>query len=495
MTKEDVLRRFFGHSAFRPLQSEIIDSLLSGQDTLAVLPTGAGKSVCFQVPALMKPGVTLVISPLVALMKDQVRALQQNGIPAAFLSAGMSEHERDRLFRRLRRGECKLLYIAPERLRSPRFLALLRELTVPFLVVDEAHCVSQWGHDFRPAYLEISGLINKMPVRPVVCACTATATARVRDDICASLQLQNANRFVASFDRANLFLSVRRVTAQTKYGVLRQYLQKYALQSGIVYCATRRTVDELFARLSAEGFSVCRYHAGLSLDERKASQEAFMADEKRVILCTNAFGMGIDKRNVAFVVHVQMPADLESYYQEAGRAGRDGKKAACVLLYDPHDLSLQRFLIEHAAQDGKEDAHGALQQRLRLARLQQMRDYACASTCLRKVLLRYFGEDAPERCGYCAVCCAQKEQAVSAPAPAAPQPDRALLGRLVMLTKRIAQINGVPPFAVFTNRTLEHMAACKPKTAQEFAALDGVSERKAQKYAAIFLKEILKSNS
>ena len=495
MTKEGVLRRYFGHNSFRPLQSEIIDSLLSGRDTLAVLSTGAGKSVCFQVPALMKPGVTLVISPLVALMKDQVSALQQNGIPAAFLSAGMSEHERDSLFRQLRRGAYKLLYIAPERLRSPRFLALLEELTVPLLVVDEAHCVSQWGHDFRPAYLEIAKLIDRMPVRPAVCACTATATARVRDDICASLQMQNANRFVASFDRANLFFSVRCVTAQTKYGVLRQYLQKHTAQSGIVYCATRRAVDDLFARLSAEGFSVCRYHAGLPLDERKAAQEAFMTNTKRVILCTNAFGMGIDKRNVAFVVHAQMPADLESYYQEAGRAGRGGEKAECVLLYDPHDVALQRFLIEHAAQDAEKDDRSALQQRLRLARLQQMRDYARATTCLRKVLLRYFGEDAPDRCENCAVCCAQKEQTAVPDPTNKPQPDAALLQRLVLLTQRIANTNGVPSFAVFTNRTLERMAVFKPKNAQEFAALDGVSERKAQKYAAIFLKEILKSNS
>ncbi len=494
MTKEQVLQTYFGHSAFRPLQSEIIDSLLSGSDTLAVMPTGAGKSVCFQIPALMLPGVTLVISPLVALMKDQVRALTQNGIPAAFISAGISEQELSFLFQNLKSGVCRLLYVSPERLRSARFCAFVRDLQIPLVVVDEAHCVSHWGHDFRPSYLKIAPFIASLPVRPVVCACTATATARVRADICECLGLQNVRQFAAPFDRPNLFFEVRRTHAN-KEALLRGCLHRFYGRSGIVYCGTRKTVDALYESLSKEGFSVCRYHAGLSPDERRTAQDAFMNGDVRVILCTNAFGMGIDKADVSFVLHYQMPADLESYYQEAGRAGRDGKRADCVLFYEPRDVDLQRYLIAHAATEQQSDVKAVLSQsRQKEERLMQMRNYAASDTCLRAVLLRYFGEEPPEHCGFCSVCKAQSRILPKrAKTKEVLQPDEELLARLTELCRFVAAQNGAPPFAVFTHRTLMRMASEKPQTMEAFSRLDGVSARKAEWFGPLFLKEIHKS--
>ena len=398
MDKLTLLKQYFGHGGFRPGQEPLMDALLSGRDALGVMPTGAGKSVCYQLPALLLPGLTLVISPLISLMKDQVAALAQAGIPAAFLNSSLDAEAFREVYRRVRRGDCKLLYIAPERLQAEGFRRLLAELPVSLVAVDEAHCVSQWGQDFRPSYLEIAELVRSLPVRPPVGAFTATATAAVRRDIEALLELRDPLRITTGFDRPNLFFEV--VRARDKDRWLRRFLAERPEQSGIVYCATRKTVDAVTASLLAQGVPAARYHAGMEDQERRQSQEGFVYDQVRVMVATNAFGMGIDKSNVSFVVHYNMPKDLESYYQEAGRAGRDGSPARCVLLYAPGDVQTAKFLITHS-QEQEADPD-----RLRrdLARLDRMVRYCKTDRCLRADLLDYFGEIHGGRCGNCGSC-------------------------------------------------------------------------------------------
>ncbi len=399
MDKLTLLKQYFGHGGFRPGQEPLMDALLSGRDALGVMPTGAGKSVCYQLPALLLPGLTLVISPLISLMKDQVAALTQAGIPAAFLNSSLDAEAFREVYRRVRRGDCKLLYIAPERLQAEGFRRLLAELPVSLVAVDEAHCVSQWGQDFRPSYLEIAELVRSLPVRPPVGAFTATATAAVRRDIEALLELRDPLRITTGFDRPNLFFEV--VRARDKDRWLRRFLAERPEQSGIVYCATRKTVDAVTASLLAQGVPAARYHAGMEDQERRQSQEGFVYDQVRVMVATNAFGMGIDKSNVSFVVHYNMPKDLESYYQEAGRAGRDGSPARCVLLYAPGDVQTAKFLITHSQETREGDP-----ERLRrdLSRLDRMVGYCKTTGCLRAELLDYFGEIHGGRCGNCGSC-------------------------------------------------------------------------------------------
>ncbi len=399
MDKLTLLKQYFGHGGFRPGQEPLVDALLNGRDVMGVMPTGAGKSVCYQFPALLLPGLTLVISPLISLMKDQVAALAQAGVPAAFLNSSLDAEEYREVYRRVRRGDCKLLYIAPERLQAEGFRRLLGELPVSLVAVDEAHCVSQWGQDFRPSYLEIAELVRSLPVRPPVGAFTATATAAVRQDIETLLELREPLRITTGFDRPNLFFEV--VRPRDKDLWLRRFLAERPDQSGIVYCATRKTVDAVTASLLAQGVPAARYHAGMEDGDRRQSQEGFVYDQVRVMVATNAFGMGIDKSNVSFVVHYNMPKDLESYYQEAGRAGRDGSPARCVLLYAPGDVQTAKFLITHSqeAQEGDPD-------RLRrdLSRLDRMVGYCKTDRCLRAELLDYFGEIHGGRCGNCGSC-------------------------------------------------------------------------------------------
>ena len=399
MDKHTLLKQYFGHSSFRPGQEPLIDALLSVRDALGVMPTGAGKSVCYQLPALLLPGLTLVLSPLISLMKDQVAALSQAGIPAAYINSSLDAEEYREVYRRIRRGECRLLYIAPERLQAEGFRRLLEELPVSLVAVDEAHCVSQWGQDFRPSYLEIAELVRALPVRPPVGAFTATATAAVRRDIETLLELRDPLRITTGFDRPNLFFEV--VRARDKDQWLHRFLAERPEQSGIVYCATRKAVDTVFASLLAQGVPAARYHAGMEAPERRRSQEGFVYDQARVMVATNAFGMGIDKSNVGFVVHYNMPKDLESYYQEAGRAGRDGSPARCVLLYAPGDVRTAKFLITSSqeAQEGDPE-------RLRrdLSRLERMVAYCKTGGCLRADLLDYFGEIHKGSCGNCGNC-------------------------------------------------------------------------------------------
>ena len=400
---ESILKQYFGHSAFRKGQKELIDALLSGRDVLAVMPTGAGKSVCYQVPALMLPGMTLVISPLISLMKDQVSALTQAGIPAAYLNSSMNTEEYMYTLEDARKGAYKILYVAPERLTAGAFIGLCRQVKIPLVAIDEAHCVSQWGQDFRPSYLKIAAFIASLAQRPTVGAFTATATEQVKADIKKLLELRKPLEVTTGFDRPNLYFDV--IEAENKNSYLKSFLTEHRGQSGIIYCATRKGVEAVCEHLVKDGFSAVRYHAGLTDEERRGNQELFVYDQAQVMVATNAFGMGIDKSNVSFVIHYNMPQSLESYYQEAGRAGRDGSPAACILLFSNADIHTAKYLILHAEENDEltPEERAAVQQ-ADLKRLNRMVDYCKTTSCLRKNILSYFGEEAPAACGNCGNC-------------------------------------------------------------------------------------------
>ena len=403
MDKYQILKQYFGYDGFRQGQLTAIDSILSGRDTVAVMPTGGGKSVCFQVPAMMFQGITIVISPLISLMNDQVRALSQCGIPAAYINTSLDEKVISRVLTEAEKGRYKIIYVAPERLLTESFRRLCNKAEISFIAIDEAHCVSQWGQDFRPGYLDIKEFISSFKKRPVVAAFTATATKIVKQDITELLGLINPIEIVTGFDRENLYFEV--VKVKDKLTALKRYLDLYSGSSGIVYCSTRKNVDELYSELKNDGVPVTRYHAGLSKNERKLNQDSFIEDNTPVIVATNAFGMGIDKSNVSFVIHYNMPGDIESYYQEAGRAGRDGSDANCVLLFSPSDVIVQKWFINNAEENGylSEREQRELK-KLRLEKLQQMVDYCKGEVCLRNHILRYFGEMPTERCGNCSFC-------------------------------------------------------------------------------------------
>lgn len=401
--KTTLLKQYFGHSQFRPGQEALIDALLSGRDVLGVMPTGAGKSICYQLPALLLPGLTLVISPLISLMKDQVAALSQSGIPAAYINSSLTANQYREVLRRAKNDAYKIIYVAPERLTTADFLQFVHETEISLLAVDEAHCVSQWGQDFRPSYLKIAEFADSLSKRPVVGAFTATATLVVKADIEKLLLLQNPLHITTGFDRPNLYFEVVRPKSKEVY--LRAFLAGRPGQSGIIYCATRKTVESVCDSLKQNGIAATRYHAGLGDAERQQNQEDFVYDRARIMVATNAFGMGIDKSNVSFVVHYNMPKNIESYYQEAGRAGRDGEKAWCVLLFSAGDIQTARFLINNAEdnQELTEDEQELVRKR-DLQRLDQMVSYCKTTDCLRAYLLNYFGENTAANCGNCGSC-------------------------------------------------------------------------------------------
>jgi len=600
MDKLSLLRQYFGHTAFRPGQEQLVDAILEGRDVLGVMPTGGGKSLCYQIPALMLPGVAVVVSPLISLMRDQVAALKAVGISAAFLNSSQGPEELRQVWGGLRRGEYRLLYIAPERLENQWFAERMTEQDISLLAVDEAHCISQWGQDFRPSYLKISEFAAALPRRPVMAAFTATATAQVQEDIIQRLLLREPERVVTGFDRPNLFFDVYH--PKKKLDALIPLLEERRDKSGIVYCATRAAVDRVCAELNSRGFSAVRYHAGLTEEERRDSQDAFQFDRKQIIVATNAFGMGIDKSNVSFVIHYNMPKNLESYYQEAGRAGRDGEPADCILLYGAGDVNTAKILIDHNT--APDAAAGSNQRQLDLQRLQAMTDYCKTDACLRGRILDYFGQPHPQRCGNCGNCRAVfSDEDITVPAQmilscikrvkdhlgyyvgaalimqtlrgsrtrrlreleldslstyglmqkesgdrirsyldcleakgylytdpdhstlrpvvragavlfhgekvmmtarterksaaAGPEkreysaaPDKELFAALKAERTRLARMEGVPPYMIFSNATLSDMAAKAPRSLAEFLDVSGVGQIKAQRYSEEFLAVI-----
>lgn len=400
----EILGEYFGYRTFRDGQEPIIEHILQGRDAVGIMPTGAGKSVCYQVPAMMFPGVTIVISPLISLMKDQVQSLTQAGISAAFINSSLSKEEQDTIFQRAKYGDFKLLYIAPERLSAPDWQDLAATLKVSMVTVDEAHCISQWGQDFRPTYLQIPDFIESLRPRPVVSAFTATATVQVRADIVSRLKLKNPFVMLTGFDRPNLYYEVQKPKDKTK--ALLTILRERSDRSGIIYCSTRRAVEEVCDALVARGYAATRYHAGLSESERRDNQEDFQYDRKTIMVATNAFGMGIDKSNVGYVVHYNMPKNLESYYQEAGRAGRDGSPSDCILLYGGQDVRTNRFLIEKSLESNSdltsEMKRSLMEKDFEL--LSKMTFYTATQDCLRRYILKYFGEKTELYCGNCFNC-------------------------------------------------------------------------------------------
>ena len=402
MTPLEALKRYFGYDSFRPGQEEIVSALLAGRDALAIMPTGAGKSLCYQVPALLLPGLTLVISPLISLMQDQVKGLNAAGIHAAFINSSLTETQIARALDLAAEGSYKLVYVAPERLESPVFRSFAAGADISMVTVDEAHCISQWGQDFRPSYLKILDFIDSLPRRPIVSAFTATATREVKDDIVCTLRLHDPKVLVTGFDRPNLYFQVERTRRKDDFVI--QYLRDHPGESGIIYCATRKNVDKLQELLTEYGFAATKYHAGLSAEARRKNQNDFIYDTAPVIVATNAFGMGIDKSNVRFVLHYNMPQSMENYYQEAGRAGRDGLPSQCVLLFSAQDVIINKFLLEKKDFAEMDDEEADLLRQRDLQRLQTMERYCQTTECLRNYILAYFGEHPIAPCGNCGSC-------------------------------------------------------------------------------------------
>lgn len=475
--KTRILHDVFGYSSFRPGQDELIDAILAGRDTLGIMPTGGGKSICYQVPALALPGLTLVLSPLISLMDDQVAALRRRGVSARAISSAISAEEKRSILSETYAGRVRILYLSPERLWTRDIQALAHGVRISFVCIDESHCVSQWGREFRPAYLKIRDFIDALPERPRVAAFTATASPEVRDDIIAFTGLQNPYILTTGFDRPNLYYEV--LHPRDKWTALTGLLRAYRGTCGIIYCLTRTSVEAVTKKLNRQGFRAVRYHGGLTPEERAQSQEQWIRGEIPLIVATNAFGMGIDKPDVRFVIHYNMPADPESYYQEAGRAGRDGLPSDCILLFSPRDVKICRFFISRTK-------NPELRKVMR-RKLTAMRLYAGSKTCLRKNLLAYFGQRAPEYCGNCSVCL----RTGPFPEPLLPGVEsRELYADLVALRLRVAKEHGKLPYRIFSDQTLHDMAASRPVTLPDLMVIEGAGLLGCIKYGAEFVREI-----
>ncbi len=604
MNKTEVLKTYFGYDSFRKGQENVIDGLLAGKDVVAIMPTGAGKSLCYQVPALLFSGITLVISPLISLMQDQVKSLNEAGVHAAYINSSLTETQISKALALAARGTYQIIYVAPERLESAAFMHFVSQVKISMVTVDEAHCISQWGQDFRPSYLKIVEFIESLPERPVVSAFTATATEEVKEDIACILKLKNPEIIVTGFDRENLYYSVEHIAGKRKDVFVMDYLKKHPRESGIIYCATRKNVDALYEILCKQGIAAARYHAGMDNGERKKSQENFIYDRAPVIVATNAFGMGIDKSNVRFVIHYNMPQSMENYYQEAGRAGRDGENANCILLFSAQDIMIGKFLLERKEFEGIEEEDVEFLRKRDLHRLYIMEEYCKTTSCLRHYILKYFGERVTGACNNCGNCHhryeeidmtqdarqvinalaetkgryglaivagtlsganrarlkeigadryksygalshrseadirllieqmiregyviqtqgdysvlrigdinglkqedayvgirkAEKKEAVSAPRMKKAKSTDVLTGagyrlfeRMKQLRLMIAREEGMPPYIVFSDKTLIDMCAKHPETEEEMLQVSGVGENKLRKYGKRFLDEI-----
>lgn len=398
----ETLKTYFGYDTFREGQEKIVEAILANRDVLAIMPTGAGKSICYQIPALILPGITLVISPLISLMQDQVKALNDAGIHAAFINSSLTENQISKALYLAASGRYKIIYVAPERLENYEFLEFARNVEISMVTVDEAHCISQWGQDFRPSYLKIVEFIKNLPKRPIVSAFTATATEEVKNDILCTLSLADPEVVITGFDRKNLYYSVENIRRKDEF--IMEYIEKHPTESGIIYCATRKNVDNLFELLFKRGVSVTRYHAGLTNETRKKNQDDFIYDRTPVIIATNAFGMGIDKSNVRYVIHYNMPQSMENYYQEAGRAGRDGENSQCILLFSLQDVMIDRMLLDNKDFSDVDEEDEYLIRQRDIRRLQTMEGYCKTTGCLRNYILEYFGEKTSGPCDNCGNC-------------------------------------------------------------------------------------------
>lgn len=502
MNINQTLKQYFGYDSLRTGQEELINGILAGHDVLGIMPTGAGKSLCYQLPALILKGITLVISPLISLMSDQVKALNQAGVHAAYINSSLTENQIRMALSYASQGRYKIIYVAPERLNTPRFLDFACNADISMLTVDEAHCISQWGQDFRPSYLEIAGFLTRLPRRPIVSAFTATATERVKNDIVASLGLNNPVTMVTGFDRPNLFFRVvTRKGGSQKDNSIINYVKKHEDESGIIYCATKKNVDKLYTLLNEQGISAGRYHAGLSNDERKQNQEDFTYDRIRVMVATNAFGMGIDKSNVRYVLHYNMPQSLEYYYQEAGRAGRDGEEAECVLFFSKQDIMINKFLLQNKASAG--DVASDMQKTANDQRkLQQMINYCETDKCLREFILSYFGDTTPCICNKCSNCVVVedeeeetyvetgKKRKKAAQLAGLNELGVALFEKLRSVRTELAAEKSVPPYIICSDKTLKDMCAKLPRDKEQLADVYGMGEQKIQNYGEAFVTAV-----
>ena len=497
------LKHYFGYDTLRPGQQDLMEGILNGSDVLGIMPTGAGKSLCYQVPALMLPGITIVISPLISLMSDQVKALNQAGVHAAYINSSLTENQIRAALLYAAQGQYKIIYVAPERLNTIRFLDFACRADISMVTVDEAHCISQWGQDFRPSYLEIADFLARLPKHPVVSAFTATATERVKQDIVGSLHLQNPVTVVTGFDRPNLFFRVvkRKGGKETDNSIL-NYVKRHEDESGIIYCATKKNVDSVCELLLQHGILAGRYHAGLSLEERKESQDDFTYDRIRVMVATNAFGMGIDKSNVRYVLHYNMPQSLEYYYQEAGRAGRDGEEAECVLFFSKQDIMINKRLLDYKATEGGYTSGDPAVRANEQRKLNQMIHYCETDECLRKYILNYFGDHSPCICEKCSNCVVPEDEVEenyietgrakkkTAELADLTKEGQELFEKLRKCRSELAAKQGVPPFIICSDKTLKDMCARCPADKTQMADVYGMGAQKIASYGESFTEII-----